>query len=215
MAPVDETRNSQLFEIVWQKGIAKIDVLTEDAEDRRFLRALAMGGSVTAESVVSICDAIKNFWGEGSEATATELTQLFSLVMLSQVYRWVKGNPPENMTATIPPAVNVNLISSIFDGNQKQDMDDYLHFDQQFACDLAKHSHLTHVSILLLARTSEICGHKCIDWSKVKFPVVEMTHLVKGAMTDGAPLRNILDIKAMQNSLSTGIQAMMIYYSRA
>ncbi len=214
MAPGDEMLNGQLFENVWQKACAKIDKLSENVEDRRFLKSLSMAGSVVAESVISTCDGVRTYWGEGSDSAARQLTQLFSLIMLSQLYRWVRENPPEDMTATIPPAVNVNLIASIFDGDQKQGMDDYLHFEQQFTCDLAKHSHLTHVSSLLLARASEICGHPCIDWSKVKFPVAEMTHLVKGAITDGAPMRGVLDIRAMQHSLDAGTQALMTYYSK-
>ena len=64
MTPADETRNGQLFENVWQKVITKVDTLTEDAGDRRFLKSLAMGGSVAAESVVSTCQTVKGFWGE-------------------------------------------------------------------------------------------------------------------------------------------------------
>ena len=215
MTPDDETRNSQLFENVWQKVTAKVDALTEEADDRRFLKSLAMGGSVAAESVVSTCQAVKGFWGEGNEVAATELSQLFSLLLLSQIYRWVKEKPPREMTSTVPPEVNATRLIYIFGGEPEQAMDDFLHFDQQFACDLAKHPHLIHVCSLLLAKTSEICGHKCIDWSKVKFPVVEMTHLVKGAFIDGAPMRSKLDIDAMLNSLNTGMQAMMSYYGGA
>ena len=215
MMPADETRNGQLFENVWQKVITKVDTLTEDADDRRFLKSLAMGGSVAAESVVSTCQAVKGFWGEGSESTATELTQLFSLLMLSQVYRWVTEKPPTDMTSTLPPEVSASRLIYIFDGEPEQAMDDFLHFDQQFAYDLKRHPHLIHVSSLLLARTSEICGHKCMDWSKVKWPVVELTHLAKGAIVDGVPMRGKLYIDAMLNSINTGVQAMMNYYGGA
>jgi hypothetical protein len=215
MPPADETRNGQLFENVWQKVIAKVDTLTEDAGDRRFLKSLAMGGSVAAESVVSTCQTVKGFWGEGNEAAATELTQLFSLLMLSQIYRWVKQNPSKEMPPPVPPEVSATRLIYIFGGEPEQSLDDFLHFDQQFACDLAKHPHLIHVCSLLLAKTSEICGHKCIDWSKVKWPVVEITHLIKGTIIDGAPMRSKLDIDAMLNSLNTGVQAMMSYYGGA
>ena len=215
MTPADETRNSQLFENVWQKVIAKVDTLTEDAGERRFLKSLTMGGSVAAESVVSTCQAVKGFWGEGNEAAATELSQLFSLLMLSQIYRWVKEKPPGEITSTVPPEVSASRLIYIFGGEPEQAMDDYLHFDQQFAYDLARHPHLIHVCSLLLAKTSEVCGHKCIAWSKVKWPVVEMTHLVKGAFIDGAPMRSKFDIDAMLNSLNTGVQAMMSYYGGA
>jgi hypothetical protein len=215
MTPADETRNGQLFETVWQKAVTNVDKLTEDADERRFLKSLAMGGSVAAESVVSACQAIREFWGEGSDTAANEISQLFSLMMLSQIYRWVKDKPPEKMTNTVPQEVSATRIIYIFGGEPEQAMDDFMHFDGQFAYDLKKHPHLIHVSSLLLARVAEICGHKCMDWSKVKWPVVEMTHLIKGAIIDGAPMRSKLDIDAMQDSLNTGIQAMMSYYGGA
>jgi hypothetical protein len=213
--PADETRNGQLFENVWQKAVTNVDKLTEDADDRHFLKSLAMGGSVVAESVVITCQAVKGYWGEGNEAAATELSQLFSLLMLSQIYHWVKEKPPKEMTNTVPPEVSASRLIYIFGGEPEQAMDDFLHFDKQFAYDLSKHPHMIHVSSLLLAKASEICGHKCMDWSKVKWPVVEMTHLAKGAIIDGAPMRGKLDIDAMLNSINTGVQAMMSYYGGA
>jgi hypothetical protein len=213
MTPDVENGNSQLFEDVWQKAISKIDNLTEEADDRRFLKSLVMGGTVAAESVISHCQSVMGFWGEGNPAQATELSQLFSLLMLSQIYRWVKEKPPADMTGMVPSEVSATRIIYVFGGEPEQAMDDFIHFDQQFAYDLSKHPHMIHVSSLLLAKTSEICGHKSIDWSKVKFPVVEMTHLIKGAIIDGAPIRGKQDIDAMLESVNTGVQAMMSYYS--
>ncbi len=135
--------------------------------------------------------------------------------MLSQIYRWVTEKTPKEMTNTVPPEVSASRLIYIFGGEPEQAMDDFLHFDKQFAYDLARHPHLIHVSSLLLAKTSEICGHQCMDWSKVKWPVVEMTHLIKGAIIDGAPIRGKLDIEAMQSSINTGVQAMMSYYGGA
>jgi hypothetical protein len=208
-----ETRNSQLFESVWQDAVSRVDTITEDESDRRFLKALIMGGSVSAESVVSACQDIREFWGDGSETAASELNQLFSLIVLSQLYHWLKENPPEGDTGTIPPEVNVTRIVQVFGGEPERGMEDYTNFNKQLECDIKKHGNLTHISILLLARSGEICGHKCMDWSMVKFPVVEMTHLVKGAIVDGAPLRSITDINAMQSCLSAGMQAMSRFYS--
>jgi hypothetical protein len=212
MMPVEESRNGQIFENVWQKALTNVDNLTEDTEDRRFLKSLVMGGSVAAESVVSSCQAVKEFWGDGNETVATELSQLFSFLMLSQIYRWVREKPPKETTSTLPPEVSASRLTHIFGGEQEQGIDDFQHFDKQFAYDIAKHPHMIHVSSLLLAKTSEICGHKCMDWSKVKFPVVEMTHLAKGAIIDGAPMRGKLDIDAMLDSIALGVQAMMSYY---
>ena len=213
MTPDVENSNGQLFEDVWQKSISKVDTLTQDADDRRFLKSLVMGGTVAAESAISQCQSIAGYWGEGNPAQATELSQLFSLLMLSQIYRWVKENPPADMTAMVPSEVSATRIIYVFGGEPEQAMDDFIHFDQQFAYDLAKHPHLIHVASLLLAKTSEICGHKSIDWSKVKFPVVEMTHLIKGAIIDGTPIRGKQDIDNMLASVNNGVRAMMSYYS--
>jgi hypothetical protein len=211
----EETSNSELFENIWQKSVGKIDGITPDENDRKFLKSLVMGGTVAAESVVSTCEEIKKFWGAGSETAAKDLSQLFSLMMLSQIYRWVKESPPKEMTNTVPPEVSATRIIYVFDGEPEQGMDDFMHFDKQYEYDLKHHPHLVHVSSLLLGKCAEICRHKTIDWSKVKWPVVEMTHLVKGAIIDGAPMRSKLDIDNMLSSLNTGVQAMMSFYGGA
>jgi len=215
MSIEEQTHNSQIFENVWQKAVAGMDAVVADDDDRCFLKALVMGGSVAAESAVSACPEITKLWGEGNEAAATRLNQLFSLVVLGQLYRWIKDNPPEGNPNTVPPEINVTRLVQVFGGDQEEGIKDYEHFDRQFDCDMKKHGNLTHTSIMLLARCGDICGHQCMDWSKVKFPVVEMTHLVKGAIIDGAPLRSIQDINAMQAGLNAGIQAMTRFYAGA
>jgi hypothetical protein len=212
MTDTGESRNSQIFEQVWDTVTANIDKVTQDETDRKFLKSLAMGGTVAAESVVTACAEIQKYWGEGSEATATELSQLFSLLMLSQVYRWLQEKPPKDMTSTVPPEVSATRIVYVFGGEPEQGMDDFVHFDKQWEYDLRHHPHLVHISSLLLARCAEICGHKAVDWDKVKWPVVEMTHLVKGAIIDGAAMRSKLDIDNMLASLNSGVQAMMSFY---
>jgi hypothetical protein len=215
MTPVEETRNSQLFETVWQKATCSIEGLTSDETDRRFLKSLVMGGSVAAEAVVSNCQGVKRFWAESDEAKATELSQLFSFMMLSQIYRWIKQGPEQNSSA-IPKEDGAKRLIHVFGSEPEQAIDDFVHFDKQYSYDLDKKQHLVHTASLLLARASEICGHKCIEWSKVKWPVVELYHLIKnGAILDRAPLRDQLDIDEMVKSLGIGMQAMTSFYSGA
>jgi len=215
MTPDEETRNSQLFETVWQKATRGIEDLTTEEPDRRFLKSLVMGGSVAAEAVVSNCQGVKGFWAEGDEAKAIELSQLFSFMMLSQIYRWVKEKPEQNASA-IPKEVSATRLIHIFGSEPEQAIDDFIHFDEQYGYDLDKKPHLVHTASLLLAKVSEICGHRCIEWSKVKWPVVELTHLMKkGIILDGAPMRSQLDIDQMIKSLNTGVQAMMSFYGGA
>jgi len=214
MSTAEATGNEELFDTVWQNAIANIEKITSAPDDQKFLKSLAMGGSVGAESLVSTSPALKQYWGNGDLQTATKLSLLFSMLMLSQLYRWVQQHPPESLVALLPKEVTATRIVHIFDGNPDEAIEDFFHFDEQVTCDLEKHPHLVHTCSLLMARCSEICGHPCIDWSKVKWPVIEMTHLVKGAITDSTPMRSKLDIDAVLDSINTGSQAMTSYYSR-
>jgi hypothetical protein len=204
--------NEEIFENVWQTAIANIESIAFDANDKRFLQSLAMGGSVAAESLVTSSPTINQYWGDGNQQTAMKLSLLFSLIILSQLFLLAKQNPPKDFVAMLPKEVTATRIFHVFNGNPEESIEDFLHFDQQFAYDLEKHKHLTHTGSLLLARCSEICGHPCINWKKVKWPVVEMTHLTKGTITDSTPMRSKIDIDTMLHSIDAGAQAMTSYY---
>ncbi|MCL2706950.1 MAG: hypothetical protein FWE97_02120 [Dehalococcoidia bacterium] len=205
--------NEELFENVWQVAVTNIDNITADPEDRRFLKSLAMGGSVAAESLVATSPAIRQYWGDGNQQAAMKLSLLLSLVMLSQLYLWVSQNPPKKKSSMLPKEITASRVFHIFGGDPEEAMQDFFHFDDQFIYDVENHKHLIHTCSLLLARCSEIIGHKCVDWSKVEWPVVELTHLTKGAIADSTPMRSKADIDAMQNSIDAGAQAVTSYYS--
>jgi hypothetical protein len=216
MASMLESRNSEILEEVWNKAIANTDQLTTDPNERRFLKSIAMGSTVATEITLNSCTEIQSFWGEGSIDRAKEISLLFSSIMLGQCYRWLNSKPAVANTAYLPKEVTATKLIYIFDGEPEQGMDDFIHFDAQFNCDLDRHPHLVHLSSLLLARISEICGHQCINWSKVKFPVVELTHIMKkGIVLDGVPMRNQSDINAVTQAITTGIEAMTRFHDGA
>ena len=91
-----------------------------------------------------------------------------------------------------------------------------MRFDAQFNYDLSKHPQLVHLSGLILARISEICGHPCLEWEQIKFPVVEFTHIMKkGIVIDGAPMRSQDDINVVVKALSSGVEAMTRFHDGA
>jgi hypothetical protein len=216
MTSEQETRNSQLFEEVWSKAAVNIDTLTGDDTERIFLKSLVMGSTVAAEIVLNNCGGIQQYWDKGDVPKAMEISQLFSFLMLGQCYRWLDAKPdPEGMTR-LPKEVSATKLIYAFQGEPEQGIDDFLHFDAQFNYDLEKHPHLIHLSSLMLARISEICGHKCIEWDKIKFPVVELTHIMKkGVVLDGAPMRNQDDINTVVKALSTGVETMTRFHDGA
>jgi|GEM_PF-1226252 len=208
----DATGNEELFEKVWDNAVATIESLTPDTQEHRFLKSIVMGGTVAAETLVASSHSMLHLWNKGSIKLASELSLLFSLTMLSQIYRWVNDNPPENFKGTMPKEVVATQIIHVYNGNPEVALEDFFHFDKQFSYDLEKHQHLTHISCLLLARCCEICGHKSINWQKVKWPVVELTHLVKDAIIDRSIIRNKADSDAVVHSLNAGSHAMVTYY---
>lgn len=214
MEAVEETRSGQLFEDAWQGAAGMIDELTKNPEERRFLKSLAMGGTVAAEAAVTNCQGLSGYWGEGNPAQARELSQLFSFLMLSQCYRWLDKGASLESTARTPKELPAIQLIYTFQGEPERGVEDFINFDAQFNYDLDKRPHMIHLASMLLARCCQICGHSCVDWSKVKFPVVEITHLMKGAILDGAPLRSQQDINELVNALGSGVQAMTIFHEK-
>ena len=210
------TRNSELFEKIWEDAVVNIEKLTPEKSERSFLKSLVMGGTVAAEMIVSACSAISRYWAEGDTCRARELSQLFSFLMLSQCYRWLdEKEQPANVQRLPKETVSSKLIQ-VFEGEAEQGLDDFAHFDAQFNYDLDKHPHRVHLAGLVLARVSEICGHPCLDWTQVHFPVVEFTHIMKkGIVLDSAPMRSQDDINTVVAALTTGTEAMMRFYDGA
>jgi len=207
MAGTQDEKNSELFEQVWEHATARIDELTKDPTEQKFLKSLVMGGTVAAEMVVNNT-AVNRFWGEGSLAWADEVSQLFSFIMLSQCYRWVSEKPEEGKSP-VPKEVSATKLVYAFGSEPEQALDDFARFDKQFNYDLEKKPHIVHTASLMLARICEIAGHQCIDWKKVKFPVAELTSLAKkGVILDSEPIRSQDDINVVTNSIAAGLQAM-------
>jgi len=208
MAGTQEDKNQEIFEQVWEEATSRIDDLTKDNIEQKFLKALVMGGTVAAEMVINNVAPIRGYWGEGSPALAAEVSQLFSFIMLSQCYRWVTEKPEEGKIP-IPKEVSATKLIYAYNTEPEQSLDDFQKFDSQYNYDLEKKPHIVHTASLMLARICEMLGHTCVDWKKVKFPVAELMHMVKkGAMLDSEPIRNQEDINLVTNSIAAGIQAM-------
>ena len=216
MTTEHDDSNSELFEEVWDRAVSNIEKLTRDQTEQLFLKSLVMGGTVAAEIVVGGCAGIQPHWGEGNTDRAMKVSQLFSFLMLSQCYRWLDGKPTPEALSRLPKEVLSTQLIYIFEGEPEQGVDDFVHFDLQFNYDLSKHPHLVHLSGLILARISEICGHPCLDWEQIKFPVVEFTHIMKkGIIIDAAPMRSQDDINVVVSALSAGVEAMTRFHDGA
>jgi hypothetical protein len=211
--PPSESKGSKnrFFAAVYTRVSERINRLDEDENHRRFYMSLLAGGIATAGLVVSVCEGVKGLWGGGDEEKALALTRLFTLMMLSQCYRWLGDKEPEKQRATRQATVARVLL--LFGDDSEGAIKDFFDMDTQFKFDLENRPHMVHLSSLLLARACQACGHKCIEWSKVSYPVKSLETLTRSrAIIDPLVVGNPNDIKALWHSHMAGAQVMVKYH---
>ena len=166
-----------------------------------------------ADAVVTRCQELREVCGDIDNAKALALTKLFTMIMLSQTFRWLENQESETENADNLNLSAVSIILNLFGDSSEQSVKDFINMDAQFKYELKHHDHLTHLAVLLLAKACEVCGHKCIEWSKVSFPFKSLQPLTtSGAIVDALKINSVDDIRAVINSLDSGVQAMVNYH---
>lgn len=215
--PLSESEKDQiapLFKVVFYRINEMIRKLIKDENKRRFYEALLIGGNTMAKAVVAECEGVKKAWGDGDEAKALALTKLFTLLMLSQCYRWIdKAEPNSGEGQKEARRAAASKVLYLFEDDSDEAIKNFLDMDTQYCYDLEYRSHLVHTGIIILAKACEACSQKCIEWSKVSFPVEEMSELAQsGAIINSTPLSSTDDIAALWHSFSSAVQAMMEHH---
>ena len=209
----EELEIDPLFAAVSARINAKIDQAFTDANGTRFYKSLIAGGVTMANAVVSLCEGVKRVWGCGDEAKAAALTRLFSLVLLSQTFAWLDEQKEKKDE---PSNINLSAVAgtlSLFGDDQAETIADFLNIDVQLRHEISHETDMTHLHVLLLAMACEACGHSCLDWSKIKFPVKSLEPLTRcGAIIDSTIISGINDIRALWVCRSMGMQAMVKYH---
>lgn len=211
--PLSKSKGSKnrFLDAVYTRVSERISQLDEDENARRFYMSLLAGGTLTAGLVVSVCEGVKGLWGGGDEEKALALTRLFTLMMLSQCYRWFGDKEPEKQRAT-RQATAARVLLLFGDGSDGA-VKDFFDIDTQFKYDLENKSHVVHLSSILLARACQACGHRCIEWSRVSYPVKSLQTLTRSrAIIDPFLVGNPDDIRALWHSHTAGTQAMVKYH---
>jgi hypothetical protein len=212
MPPSEENEAGQLFQAVFNQVSQRINQFNADENKLVFYNSLLAGGTVMAGSVVTNCQGINKLWAGGDEVKAMALAKLFTSFMLFQCLRWIEGTADYTQGQTNdPPPVLLDVLS-FFGETSEEEIEDLSNINIQFRYEV-KQTHMTHLAILLLARACQSCGHRCIDWSKVSYPVKSMKPLTQsGAIIDSTPISGVDDIRAFRASHTTGIHAMTKYH---
>jgi len=211
---LEESEINPLFTTVFTRISEMVHKLIKDENERRFYKSLLVGGSTMANAVVSKCEGVKKAWSDGDEAKALDLTKLFTLLMLSQCYRWIdKTEPDSGEKQKEARQASASKVLYLFEDDSEKAIEEFLNIDTQFKYDLEHENHMTHMGILLLAKACEACGYNCIEWNRVSFPVKSMVPLTHSrAIIDSVSISNLNDIKSLWNCHAAGIQMMMKYH---
>ena len=197
-----------------------------DDGSRRFYGSLVTGGISMANAAVHYCEGIQKFWGGGNPQRALALARLFSMVMLSQTFFWLDAQAaqqaaqkdegqaksegrPERCINTVAVGNLLGLFGDASEAAVRQ----FLDIDNQFRYEVDHQTDMTHFGVLLLAMACEACGHACLDWSQVSFPVKSLEPLTRhGAVLDSSVTNSINDLRRLWLCHSIGVQAMMKYH---
>ena len=213
MPTTEEPEVNGLFDAVFSQVSERIIQLAPDKNNRIFYSALLTGGSTMAKAVVDSCQGVKEVWAGGDEAKALALTRLFTLLMLSQCYRWLDDKEPDQQKPEEARRPAVSNILCLFGDSSEGAIEDFFNLDAQFRYDLKYKGHLTHLGVFLLAKAGEACGHESLDWSKITFPTKSMEPLTRsGAIIDSRIIGNPDDIKTLWECHAQGVQAMVKYH---
>ena len=209
----EEIEVNPIFDAAFVQISQNINNTFPDDNNRRFFKALLTGGKTMANAVVARCQGLREICGDIKNAKALALTKLFTLLMLSQTFRWLENQESEAKDTgkfNLPTALTV---LSLFNDSSEESVKEFVNIDTQFKHELKHHDHLTHLAVLLLAKACEVCGHKCIEWSKVSFPFKSLQPLTTSrAIVDAAKINSVNDIRAVISSLDSGVQAMVNYH---
>jgi hypothetical protein len=208
----DEIEVNPVFNAIFAKIGENINNNFTDNNNRRFYKSLLAGGKAMANSVIVRCQELKRVCANIDEAKALAITRLFTLLMLSQTFRWLDQASAEREAVPINLSA-VSCVLKLFNDNCEKSVEDFLNLDNQFKYELKHHDHMTHLAVFLLAKASEACGHKCIEWSKVSMPIKSLEPLTSSrAIVDATVINSVNDIRAMLVCHTIGVQAMINYH---
>ncbi len=209
----DEIEINPIFNAIFVIISENINSIFTDYNNRRFYKSLLAGGKTIANAVTAGCQELRRICGDIDEVKALALTKLFTLLMLSQSFRWLENQAPENEETIEFNLSSISTVLNLFGDNSEESVKDFINMDKQFKYELKHHDHMTHMAVLLLAKACEACGHKCIEWSKISFPVKSLQSLTASrAIIDSKAINGVEDIRVVINSIPFGAQAMVNYH---
>lgn len=198
-----EERIPRLLEEVYSQACKRLCTTVSDEQERKFYLACLDGGRVATNTAVCICDRINEAWGNGDNNKALALTRVFSLSMLSHLYRWLDKTQPRSEKQQMPPReIAASNLGQFLGGWTGEDGQGFVNLDVEFNYDTGNAKRICYYYTLLAARAGEACGQPSIDFSKISYPVVDLTCLINNA--PAGSLADPKELEAIALSLKAG-----------
>jgi len=199
-----------------------------DEYEWRVCLAWLVGGSAVAKRLVEESDCVKKAWGKGDKAKALALSKMFTLHMISHWYRMLDEQQQhldeERKQAREVAASSMLRFFNTYlcpgdSGAFVKDLKDFMSMDMQFNWDCDKETQtgekrlMTKTASLLLAKACEACGQRCVDWSRVTFPVESHQQLYDAnAIVNGRPFSAVEEWPLLSLWVDAGVDLMFSYY---
>lgn len=203
----NNTKTRSPFSAIEHNVSSRLARYIANDSERLFYHVLITTASLISQGVVNNCEGVSRYWGRGSQKKAAGLIRLFSLCLLAQCRRWLTNTEGEPLP--IPWDRTAEKLLHVLGQDQTSGITDFNQIDTQLNYDLTHSPHMVHMGAILLAKAVEACGHKCVDWELVKFPVKSTEKLTQsGAVIDPEPIRGVHDIQALWQVYTSGLEAM-------
>jgi hypothetical protein len=198
--------------------------VTEDYEYMAHM-AWLIGGTSAAQALIREVDCIKSAWGRGDEQKALFLTKVCTAHMISVWFGGIERQPEidgdarrgvyENSASSMLSVINKFLCTgaSEISAMTAQDVKDATNMDRQWNWENESGGQPLTYAGLLLARALEACGQRCLEWSRVIFPVESVKQLHDGgAILEPRRLQDADTFAKVLASMDEGVRAVKRYH---
>jgi hypothetical protein len=183
------------------------------------------GASSAAQALVREIDGVKSAWGRGDEQKTLSLVKVCAPHMISVWIGGIDQQPGmtgdarrveyESAASSMLSVINRFLCTKPSDVSAltAQDVKSAIDMDRQWNTQSDSKGRPLVYACLLLSKALEACGQRCLDWSKVSFPVESVQQFLDSdALLEGGLLGDHQRLLAVTNCLEQGVRPVRRYY---
>lgn len=198
--------------------------VTEDYEYMAHM-AWLIGGTSAGQALIREIDCVGNAWGKGDDNKTLSLIKVCTMHMISWWFRNIERRPEasalarraaqESAASSMISVINKAMPDRETEASAmtRQDVSAFVSMDRQWNWESDRGAQPATYAGLLLARALEACGQRCVEWSRVIFPVESVEHLHgNGAVLEPHYLEDGNAFPKVLSCMDEGVRAVKRYY---